>query len=156
MTLRGVLLRVALLVVAALLPASLLTSPAVSASTPETTYANQAFSATNSERTSRGMSALRKSTCLKRFAAKQAQRMADRGQLLHQPLEPIQRACGVGYVAENIATGYPNGRAAVAGWMASTQGHREAILSRNYTQMGIAARKAGRTWYVSQVFGRPM
>ena len=147
------MLRVALLIVAALLPASLLTSPAASAPTPEATYASQARKATNAERTSRNLPRLSKSACVQRFAAAQATRMANQRRLFHQDLGPILNRCGLGLVGENVAVGYPNGTAVVRGWMASP-GHRANILNRGYRQMGLAARKAGNTWYVAQVFGR--
>lgn len=153
MTVRGSFLRVALLVVAALLPVSLLTAPAVSASTPEGSYANQARRATNSERTSRHLAQLARSACLQRFAVAQATRMAQQRRIFHQPLEPILSRCGMRLVGENVASGYPNGKAVVQGWMGSP-GHRDNILQPDYRQMGLAARRDGSTWYVAQVFGR--
>jgi uncharacterized protein YkwD len=155
MTKRGLLLRVALLVAAALLPMSLLTSPAVSAPTPEATYASQARTATNAERTSRHLAKLSKSTCLQRFAVSQAQKMANQRRIFHQPLQPILNRCGLSSVGENVAYGYASGTAVVAGWMASP-GHRANILNGGYRQMGLAARKAGNVWYVAQVFGRAL
>jgi uncharacterized protein YkwD len=155
MTLRGSVLRVVLLVVAALLPASVLSAPADSAPSPETTYAQQAFTATNTNRTSRGLSALGSNRCLKQFASAQAQKMASQERLFHQPLQPILNRCHLGAVGENVAYGYPDGNAVVAGWMNSS-GHRANILNRRYRWMSIAARQAASgAWYVAQVFGRP-
>ena len=155
MTQRGLLLRVALLVVAALLPMSLLTSPAVSAPTPEATFASQARKATNSERTSRHLAKLSKTDCLQRYAVAQAQRMADQNRIFHQPLGPIMNRCHLRAVGENVAYGFPTGIAVVVGWMASQQ-HRANILNGTYRQMGLAARKSGAIWYVAQVFGRQL
>ncbi len=155
MTLRGSVLRVALLVLATLLPASLLSAPADSAPSPESTYAQQAFAASNNNRTSRGLSALSANSCLKQFASAQAQRMASQDRLYHQPLQPIINRCRLSFVGENVAYGYPSGTAVVAGWMNSA-GHRANILNRRYRWMSIAARQsADGVWYVAQVFGRP-
>lgn len=38
---------------------------------------------------------------------------------------------------ENIAAGYGSAQATVNGWMASTQGHREAILNPNFWEVGV-------------------
>lgn len=155
MTLRGSVLRVALLVLATLLPASLLSTPAVSAPSPETTYAQQAFTASNNNRTSRGIAALSSSSCLKKFAAAQARRMASQERLFHQSLRPILRECRLSFVGENVAYGYPTGQAVVAGWMNSSD-HRANILNPRYRWMSIAARRSpSGVWYVAQVFGRP-
>ena len=78
-----------------------------------------------------------------------------------------QRAHDVGHVAggdehehlvaagENVAYGYPNGRAVVnQGWMKS-EGHRANILSRGFKLVAVAARRDDDgTWYAAQVFGR--
>ncbi len=153
MTKRGLLLRVALLLLATLLPVSLLTPPAVSAPTPEALYASAARKATNAARADRDLPKLSKDGCLQRAAAAQAQRMANEGRIFHQPLGPILNRCDLRSVGENVAYGYDSGAAVVAGWMGSP-GHRSNILSRDYRQMGMAARKAGNVWYVAQIFGR--
>jgi uncharacterized protein YkwD len=154
MTIRGSVLRVALLAVATLLPASLLSAPADSAASPQTTYANQAFTATNNNRAARNLPKLSPSSCLKQFAAKQAQKMADQSRLFHQPLAPIANRCHLRAAGENVAYGFPNGSAVVRAWMNSPP-HRANILNRNYRQMAIAARQNSKgAWYVAQVFGR--
>lgn len=146
--------RAALLLVAALLPASLLAVPAVAAPSPESTYAAQAVKATNNQRVERGLSRLKKNACLQRFANRQARWMAAHGKLDHQDLGPILNRCRLRMVGENIAYGFPNGRAVVRGWMRSSQ-HRANILNRHYRHVAIAARKDGNgDWYVAQLFGR--
>ena len=59
---------------------------------------------------------------------------------------------------ENIAAGYPNEKAAVAGWMNSPP-HKGNILDedkRGYVHIGIGAHKAANgVWYCCQVFARP-
>ena len=57
-------------------------------------------------------------------------------------------------VAENIAKGQRNSKAAVAAWMASP-GHRANILNRGYRRIGAAAyRTPGGTVYWCQQFLR--
>jgi uncharacterized protein YkwD len=153
---RGLLLRVALFVVAALLPASLLapSAAAPAASSPTSRYTSQAFKATNDARADHGRAALASSRCLKKFAARQAQKMANQGEISHQNLQTILNQCRLRAVGENVAFGFPNGNAVVRGWMNSPD-HRANILNQGYRQMGIAARQASNgTWYVAQVFGR--
>jgi uncharacterized protein YkwD len=151
---RSWFLRSTLVVVAALLPASLLAGPAVSAPSPATQYATQAFRATNDTRSAHHLARLVTDPCVQRFARAQAVRMASRNEMFHQELGPILRTCGLDLVAENVAYGYPTGTAVVRGWMGSP-GHRANILNGSYRLMAVAARKGsdGR-WYAAQVFGR--
>jgi len=152
---RGLLLPVALFVVAGLLPASsLLAPPAVAVTPPQTTYATQAFMATNAKRVQHGLVRLKKYDCLHRFATAQARRMAAQRRIFHQDLARILNSCQLRVVGENVAYGFPTGRAVVRGWMNSPD-HRANILTRRYRHMAIAARKGSDgSWYVAQVLGR--
>jgi uncharacterized protein YkwD len=152
---RGWLLRVALFVVAAFLPASsLLAPPAVAVTPAETTYASQAFKATNAKRVQHGLVRLKRYDCLHRFATAQARRMAAQRRIFHQDLGRILNACQLRMVGENVASGFRTGRAVVRGWMSSPD-HRANILNRRYRHMAIAARKGSDGfWYVAQVLGR--
>lgn len=118
-------------------------------------YADQAHRTTNHQRARRGLDRLGRSRCLQQFATRQAAVMARRGRIFHQDLGPILRECGLGLVGENVARGYPTGRAVVKrGWMRSPL-HRANILSHGYRVMAIAARRgADGRWYAAQVFGR--
>lgn len=120
-------------------------------------YGQAAFTTTNKQRVKHDRVRLARSACLQRFAVRQARRMANQQKMFHQHLGPIQKACGVGWVGENVAMGYPNGWSVVVqGWMRSP-GHRANILSRRFRLMGLAARKgANGSWYAAQVFGRRM
>lgn len=153
MVIPGLSGRVALLVAAAIFPVTLPAAPTAAAASPETDYAAEVVSATNAARAEHGLGRLRTNACLTRFATAQAKRMAAEGRLSHQPLGPVQRACGVGFVGENVAVGYPTGRVAVRNWMRSS-GHRANLLSRNFRLIGVAASRDGNTWYVAQLFGR--
>jgi uncharacterized protein YkwD len=118
-------------------------------------YQRQAHNATNAQRDKRGIKAVRKQSCVQRFAVKHAKRMAAESRMFHQDLGPILKQCGLNSVGENVAYGYSTGRSVVNdGWMNSA-GHRANILNSGYRVMGIGARQSsdGR-WYVAQVFGR--
>jgi uncharacterized protein YkwD len=139
--------------VAALLVVTL--APAPAAVAEPAGYAKAAFKATNQERVERDRKRLQGNACLKGFAVSQAKTMARLEVVSHQALSPILTACNLQRVGENVAAGYPTGRAVVRkGWMKSTP-HRKNILDRRFRLMAIAARKGddGR-WYVAQVFGR--
>ncbi len=115
-------------------------------------YAAAALKATNAERVDRDRAELRKSRCLTRLARRQARRMARRQELFHQVLGLVQLKCLMGWVGENVAMGYPDGKSAVRGWMKSP-GHRANILHKPFRRMGIAAVKRHGVWWVAQVFG---
>lgn len=118
-------------------------------------YARTAFRSSNGARADRDRAVLRGDACLKRAALRQARAMRAEGRIFHQDPGRIQADCAVGWVGENVAYGYPTGRALVReGWMRS-EGHRANILSRSYRLMGLAAVKDdGGRWYAAQVFGR--
>ena len=118
-------------------------------------YAQQAFTATNANRTNNALKALKPNDCLKRAAVRQAKAMAQQEQMFHQDLGAVLRKCHLNTAGENVAYGFRTGTSVVNdGWM-NSEGHRANILSSSFRLMGIAARKGhdGR-WYVSQVFGR--
>jgi len=117
-------------------------------------YEKAAARYSNHERTSRGRVKLTWGSCLDRYAEAQAARMAKRQQLKHQDLRPILRACNLTMVGENIAVGYPSGKAVTRAWMKSP-GHRANILNKSYRRYGLGAYKDSHgRWWVSQVLGR--
>jgi uncharacterized protein YkwD len=116
-------------------------------------YAQQAVRATNQQRARFGLRKLSVDTCLRRFAARQAQAMANAEEMYHQDLGPILSTCRTRSAGENVAYGLTNGRSVVRAWM-NSQGHRDNILNRGYRHIGIGARQgASGRWYVAQVFG---
>lgn len=141
---------VALAVAGLLVPVS----PA-SADTPRE-YASAAFRTTNKVRVDRDRSKLDNDRCLRLAAARQAEKMSGQETIFHQVLGPLLSGCLLSSVGENVAYGYKTGRSVVwKGWMKSP-GHRRNILTRRWTQMGIAARQSDDgVWYVAQVFGKP-
>ena len=131
-----------------------LTGAQPASASPATDYANAAFRATNERRVNHDLVKLSRGDCLQTYARRQAIRMANQQRMFHQDLGPVLRNCGMSMVGENVAYGYPSGRATVTAWM-NSPGHRANILEPRHRRMGLAARKGdnGR-WYVAQVFGR--
>ncbi len=121
---------------------------------PNQTYETSVLTHTNKQRVKYDRVKLKGSKCLDRFAERQARRMADQERMYHQELGPILEACDLSMVGENVAYGYPNGKAAVSAWMKSP-GHKANILNKEYRLLAVGAYtdKDG-TWYVAQVFGR--
>lgn len=118
-----------------------------------TSYEKQARKATNHERTERDLEALKKKSCVQKWARKQARKMAKQDRMFHQDLGPVMRACDLRGVGENVAAGFTSGTAVVEAWMRS-KGHRENILRPQFRLLGMAARQASDgTWYACQVFG---
>lgn len=150
----SLLLRAGLLLVSAIVPLALVAPAGGAAPTPAGTYANEAVKVTNNKRVQHDLVRLRRSDCLKQFAVRQARRMANQTRMFHQDLSPILSRCRLSMVGENVAYGYPTGRAVVRAWMRSP-GHRANILQRRYRIVAIAARKGSDgSWYVSQVLAR--
>lgn len=81
--------------------------------------------------------------------------MAAQHRAFHQDVVRVLRACGLRRVGENVAAGFPTGRAVVRrGWMRSPE-HRATLLDRRYRLLAVGARRGsdGR-WYASQLVGR--
>jgi uncharacterized protein YkwD len=132
----------------------LLAEPASAASPAAERYGDAAFKVTNEKRVKHDRSRFKRQACVQKWARKQARRMARQERMFHQDLGPVLDDCGLSRVGENVAYGYPTGRAVVRGWMRS-EGHRANILDRRFRLMGVAARKSDDgTWYAAQVFGR--
>ena len=112
---------------AALLLGGLLSAAPVEAAAPaeqrpaaHKRYANKAFAATNNRRDAHERRALRRNDCIQKWAVANASKMARTGRMFHQNLERVARDCGLSGYGENVAYGYPTGRAVVRdGWMNS-------------------------------------
>ena len=119
-------------------------------------YENSAISHSNSERAQRDRVKLKKSRCLDRFAEKQARAMAASHAMYHQSMKPILDKCHLSQVGENVAFGYPGGKAVVKAWMHSP-GHKRNLLNSRHRVIGLGAyQDSGGYWYVSQVLGRKL
>lgn len=123
---------------------------------PAQTYTRQAVAATNVVRVDHDLTRLRTQRCLVRKARSHARRMAAEQRLVHQDLAPVLEDCGLSGVGENIAAGYPSGRAVVReGWMGSRD-HRRNILRADHRRIGLgAARDDDGRWWAVQLMGRP-
>lgn len=143
-----------LLLAAVALAAGLLVAAPAADASPAERYARTAVHATNTARADHDRARLHRQACLQRKARAHARDMAAKQRMFHQDLGPILRDCGMDRVGENVAVGYPTGRAVVRGWMGS-EGHRANILSPTYRRVAVAAAKDDDgTWYAAQVFGR--
>ena len=118
------------------------------------TYENSTIAHSNSERARRCRVTLTKSTCLDRFAERQARAMAARRSMYHQSMKPILDICRLGQVGENVAFGYTSGKAVVKAWMQSPD-HKRNLLNSRHRVIGLGAyQDTDGYWYVSQVVGR--
>ena len=135
--------------------ATILATPGLAHAAPATEYAEKAVKATNAARESNDRTPLKVDDCLRDFARRQAQAMANKQLMYHQDLGPIMETCHLVAAGENVAYGYATGRSVVnQGWMQS-EGHRANILSRGFKLVAVAARRSDDgTWYAAQVFGR--
>ncbi|MDO9496653.1 MAG: CAP domain-containing protein [Nocardioides sp.] len=124
------------------------------AATPAQTYAGKIMSATNTVRVNHELPKFRGNLCVKGFAVRQARRMATQERMFHQNLGPVLSKCGLRTAGENVAFGFPTGRAVVLqGWVRSPS-HLANILDRGFRLLGAAARKSDDgVWYAAQVFG---
>ncbi len=119
------------------------------------TYQTSVRTLTNAERHRRSLGSLAVGPCVTKYAVAWAKHMAKTRVLVHQNLQPIMKACRLAWVGENIAYGYQTPKAVVAAWMKSP-GHRENILRKQFTRIGVgAAKDKNGVYWVSQVFSRP-
>ena len=145
--------RTALAAVLLALCASLLPASAAQAQTQDK-YQHQARAVTNNNRATHDLVELQKGECVQKFARRQARKMANQDRMFHQDLGVVLNQCGLTGVAENVAAGYPTGRAAVKAWM-NSDGHRANLLEPTYRTLGMAVRRSDDgTPYAAQVFGR--
>lgn len=129
--------------------------------------ASGTIKATNEERTQRGLSALSTNDKLTRAAQRKVDDMFEKQYFAHE--SPTGKGAGdlaknAGYeytlVGENLALGnYEGDKALVEAWM-NSPGHRENILTKKYTEIGVAVGRGtyeGReVWLAVQEFGKPM
>jgi uncharacterized YkwD family protein/spore coat assembly protein SafA len=114
---------------------------------------------TNQERAKYGLPPLKPFWELSRVARFKSMDMRDRGYFSHNsptygsPFTMIKNF-GISYSAagENIAAGQRTPQEVVRSWM-NSQGHRQNILSQNYTHIGVGYAKGGAYgYYWTQMF----
>lgn len=119
-------------------------------------YSQQVIDLTNKERTQEGLSALKADSELSNVAQKKSQDMQQNHYFSHtsptygSPFD-MMRDFGVTYntAGENIAQGQQSPQEVVNAWMNSS-GHRENILNKEFTHIGVGFENDGNHW--SQMF----
>ncbi|WP_100372851.1 SafA/ExsA family spore coat assembly protein [Bacillus sp. FJAT-45037] len=109
----------------------------------------EVVSLVNTERAKHGLQPLQSNWELSRVARYKSEDMRDKNYFSHtsptygSPHQMI-RNFGISYRAsgENIAAGQTSAQAVFNAWM-NSKGHRENILSSNYTQIGVGYAKGG-------------
>lgn len=123
--------------------------------------AKQLFDQANNERKAAGLTPYKQSDELNKAAQIRAKELPAKfshtrpnGSRCFTVLDEL----GINYwaVSENIAGGQSSAKEANDDFMRSTQGHREAIMSTDYTHMGTACYydSGSRTYYWVQIFAR--
>ncbi|WNR42071.1 CAP domain-containing protein [Paenibacillus roseipurpureus] len=110
----------------------------------QSTFASQVVTLVNQERAKAGLKALTVNSALTTMALDKAKDMYNNGYFDHtsptygSPFDMMNRyEISYSYAGENIAKGQQTPAAVMTAWMNSA-GHRQNILSPNYTQIGVA------------------
>lgn len=120
------------------------TKTPVATAPSQTTFASQVVNLVNQERSKAGLSPLTSNSALTTMALDKAKDMYNNGYFDHtsptygSPFD-MMSTYGIrySYAGENIAKGQQTPEAVMKAWMNST-GHRQNILSPNFTQIGVA------------------
>lgn len=132
--------------------ATLVTGAATARPAAASTVANTFTRMLNQERASRGVPRLATRGALVTVARAQARRMAGRNTLYHNP-NLTKDVHNYSWVGENV--GYGSKASTVHKAFMNSPLHRDNILDRDFTEIGIGAVvRDGRVW-VAQVFRRP-
>ena len=115
----------------------------------ETTQAQAVLDLVNAERRKAGVPALTLSDKLTNIAYTKAKDMADKNYFSHQsptygsPFDMLKQfGVSYSYAGENIAAGQKSAEEVMNSWMNSS-GHRQNILNKNYTQLGVGFYRGG-------------
>lgn len=120
------------------------TKTPVTTAPSQTTFASQVVNLVNQERSKAGLRPLTSNSALTAMALDKAKDMYNNGYFDHtsptygSPFD-MMSTYGIrySYAGENIAKGQQTPEAVMKAWMNST-GHRQNILSPNFTQIGVA------------------
>lgn len=158
MCLRAALVRV--LAVAVIASAGLVAAPAPAATPAAQKYGTKVMRLVNKVRDNHDRVRLKRYRCLQGFADRQATRLAkaqpkpDELKSFHVNLGKVRKKCKLGgWLGENLVFGPGYTKSMVKAWMKSPA-HRSNILFRPFRLTGVAARKGGGYWWVSQMFGQ--
>lgn len=119
-------------------------------------YAEEVIRLVNTERAKRGLSALSARNDLTEYAQLRSTEIANNFSHTRpdgsNPLKYVMGLNGIHAAGENIAAGYSSPESVMNGWM-NSEGHRNNILSPNYTMIGVGCYKSGDSLYWTQIFG---
>lgn len=130
---------------------------------PLKTLEDEVVRLVNAERAKYGLPALKNNWQVARVARYKSQDMVNRGYFAHQsptygsPFNMMENF-GIKFsaAAENIAKGQRTAKDVVAAWM-NSPGHRENILSKQTTEIGVgAAKESNGTLVWTQMFIKPL
>ncbi len=117
--------------------------------TAETTQAEAILKLVNQERSKAGVSPLKLSEKLTNVANMKAKDMADKNYFSHtsptygSPFDMLKKfGISFSYAGENIAAGQKTAEEVMDSWMNSS-GHRQNILNKNYTELGVGFTRGG-------------
>lgn len=120
------------------------TKTPVTTAPSQSTFASQVVNIVNQERAKAGLRPLTSNSTLTAMALDKAKDMYNNGYFDHtsptygSPFDMMSRyGIRYSYAGENIAKGQQTPEAVMKAWMNST-GHRQNILSPNFTQIGVA------------------
>jgi uncharacterized protein (TIGR03000 family) len=116
---------------------------------------------TNAERKKKDLPELKPNPKLFAAARKHSENMARLDKLEHEldgkkPKDRVKEAgYPGGFIGENVAYGPTTAEEVVTGWM-NSEGHRDNILNKNFTEIGVGVAKNEKgAQYFTQVFGKP-
>lgn len=120
------------------------TKTPVTSAPSQSTFASQVVNLVNQERSKAGLRPLTSNSSLTAMALDKAKDMYNNGYFDHtsptygSPFDMMSKyGIRFSYAGENIAKGQQTPEAVMKAWMNST-GHRQNILSPNFTQIGVA------------------
>ena len=124
-------------------------TPSVSTGAETSSEAEAVLSLVNKERSKQGLQPLKLSEKLTSIANTKAADMADKNYFNHNsptygsPFAMLHTfGVSYSYAGENIAAGQKTAEQVMNDWMNSS-GHRENILNKNYTELGVGFVKGG-------------
>ncbi|CAH0347324.1 CAP domain-containing protein [Bacillus sp. CECT 9360] len=115
-------------------------------------FEKQVVDLTNAERAKQGLKALQIDNELSKVAGIKSQDMKDKNYFSHNsptygsPFDMMKKfGISYRYAGENIAQGQKSPQEVVQAWM-NSQGHRENIMNRNFTHIGVGHVASGNYW----------
>lgn len=137
-------------------PGDKVTIPLLDANT--TNIEQQVVNLVNQQRAKNGLASLTLNWQVSRVARYKSQDMCDKNYFSHQsptygsPFDMLKQF-NINYTVagENIAKGQKTAQAVMNSWM-NSQGHRENILNKNFTQIGVGYYNKNGTTYWTQMF----